>query len=194
MINLLPPQTKEAIKYARRNVTMIQYVALVVLVAFAIISTLMFGQAVISRNEADIKTSIENSQSKITELEKVNEEAEELSSTIETISTLLASEVKFSELLTEIGSLLPSGTVLTNLAVSDDRSEPIILDTNVTNETASAILRENLSDSDLFTSADIISITLVDDPGSIYKFSARLQAYFAPNVTEQPPSDEEAQQ
>lgn len=180
MISLLPPESKTATKYARLNVTLIQYCVLVMIISAALIAIIFFAMAVVDKQEDNLKAVIAEDQAKAAELEVVNGEAKELSTTINTISKLLEREIKFSELLEEIASILPKGTVLTGLTLSEKQDQPLTLDALVVDEEAAAILRENLDDSDLFEAADIVSIAAgeSDSASGTYNFTAQYRAYF----------------
>ncbi len=180
MINLLPPETKVAVKFARLNVTLIQYCILVVIVSVAVIGVLLFGLVVINTRESRLQASITDDRTQAQKLEPVNTKAKELSTTINTISGLLKREIKFSVLLDDIGSIMPTGTVLTGLTLSDQRDQPLTLDALVVDEESAAVLRENLAESELFQSADIVNITRSEAEGSTnkYQFTAQYRAYF----------------
>jgi Tfp pilus assembly protein PilN len=180
MISLLPPESKTATKYARLNVTLIQYCILVIAISGALLAIIFFGMVLVNKEEKDLKAAIAIDQAEAAKLEAVNSEAKELSDTVNTISKLLGREVKFSELLVEIGSILPKGTVLTGLTLSAEQDQPLTLDALVVNEEAAAILRENLADSELFEAADIVSIAAgeTDSASGTYGFTAQYRAYF----------------
>src|SRR5690606_7011410 len=98
------------------------------------------------------------------ELEKIQKDAEELSVTVNTISALLARNVEFSEMLTEIGSVMPSGAVLTGLQFSiEDLESPLVISAQLDTEERAAVLRNNLASSNLFHKAEIKSIKLLED-------------------------------
>ncbi len=180
MISLLPPESKNATKYARLNVTLIEYCVLVIIISAGLLGIVFFGMVIVSREEKNLKASIAADEAQVRELASISSEAKELSSTVDTISTLLEREVKFSELLDEIGSILPRGSVLTGLTLSTQQDQPLTLDALVVDEEAAAVLRENLADSDLFEAADIVSISSgeTDSGNQSYSYTAQYRAYF----------------
>ncbi len=189
MINLLPPDIKREVRFARFNVTLIQYVILVIAISVGVIAIMIFGGNLVASNESSLNDIIDDEKARVAELAPVNEEAKELSQKIDLIGAILIREVKLSELLTNIGGLMPTGSVLTTLSLSETKDDPIILEASIQDESTAAVLRENLVNSELFSNADIISITLVDEPtrapnGQVYRFNASLHAYFTP---EEPP-------
>jgi len=197
VINLLPPDIKKETKFARINVALMQYLLLIIVVGVALSAIMIFGGRIVASNENSLEDNISLEQDKAQELSSINDEARVPSEKIDTIGTLLAREIKFSDLLREIGSLMPKGSILTNLAISEEsQDDPLLLDASVVDEDTAAILRENLVNSNLFTNADIVSITLSDTPnsgedGQVYRFNAKFQAFFVdtspPAETETPP-------
>ncbi len=102
-------------------------------------------------NELDQKT--------IQTLEPYQEKAQSLSTTINTVSSLLSENILFSELLTEIGGLMPSGTALTGLEVSVvNLQAPLVVSAQTNTEERAAVLLNNLNQSDLFEGASIRSL------------------------------------
>lgn len=185
MINLLPPSAKQSIKFARLNVILIHYV-IITLIAVAVILALMFyGYTSLNNSKSELEKAISADRVKVAELEQINVEARSLSSTVNTIKKLLDSEVKFSILIQEIGSVLPTGTVLTNLTLSqENEDDPITLSILATDADRAGVLQQNLVKSDLFIGADILSVnrgqaTEEDN----YLFTADLQAYFDPELS-----------
>lgn len=184
MINLLPPDSKKALHYARMNVVLIQYVILVIFVGISVVGIVIFGGNIVSANEKEIQSAIDIEREKAAALLPSSQEAKELSEKIDTIGNLLNQEVKFSELLREIGSLMPQGSILLSLSVSESKDDPITLDAGVIDADTAAVLRENLAGSDVFDNADILSVTLTDEPlagqdGQVYNYGAKYQVFFA---------------
>jgi hypothetical protein len=98
-----------------------------------------------------------------------------LSDEITTINSLLNRQIKFSELLPNIGKLMPPGAVLRELdfttsdilagssggkAATSSASgpKPFIIQASVKDRTIASTLLENIKTSSLFTDADIVSV------------------------------------
>ena len=178
MINLLPTEAKQAVRYARLNVSLIQYCVLVILTSAALSAMLLLGINIMSSTQNEIETSIESDQAKIAELELINSQANELAADIDTISRLLQQEVKFSELIREIGLVIPAGASLSGLTLTEDRTAPLSLEVATTNPDLIGVLQENMRESDLFLGAEILSITATQDTNGTDQFSGSLNAYF----------------
>lgn len=180
MINLLPPEVKDEIRFGQLNITAIQYAVLILAVSLSLVAVLFFGVTVISGDEQSLEQAIEEKSVVLSDLEGSVAEAKDLESSIDTISALLAREVSFSELLQDIGSVIPDGASLSGLSLTGDESLPLRIDAEVNSQPLAAILRENLENSDLFSNADIQSITAsnIDEQGNASQYLVRLVVNF----------------
>lgn len=164
MINLLPPKRLLEIKIARSNLVLRRYVELTMLSLTFLAATIFVAHHFFTVQQNNIQRTVDLQQQKIAELEPVQKQAEELSATVNTISGLLSRNVKFSDMLTQIGGVMPAGSVLTGLQFSiEDAESPLVVSAQVDNEQKAAILRNNLANSKLFSRADIKSITKIEE-------------------------------
>jgi len=176
MINLLPPEKKQDIKYGRLNIILIQYVVLAMVVTVTLLGIVVLGSNKLSSVQKDIQKEVKASELKVNDLRGYHEQAQQISNQVQTLSNLFSREVKFSELLTSIGGVMPTGSSLTQLTLSDDRTLPLSLTADVTSEEVAAVLRKNLEESDIFEKADIVSLTAQNNIGSDYKFQVSINA------------------
>jgi hypothetical protein len=95
---------------------------------------------------------------------------------------LYSGEVKFSELIPQIGSLLPNGAVLNSLSLAGGKASPLQLDVDLESQDLAAVFQQNLVNSDLFSAADISAIVSKGESTSktqkSYPFGATLTATF----------------
>ena len=196
MINLVPPQYKTAIHYARLNVSVVQYV-IVALSAAALLGTVLFtATSLINNEKTNLEKQISQREDQVAALEPFHNEAVALSTKINTVSTILTKEVKFSEYIPTVAAALPEGAVLTGLSLTDELAESLAIDALVVNEQSAAVLQENLAASNLFTGADIISLT-ANQTGTgtaqdQYAFRVSISAFFPiiPVTTAEPAETE----
>lgn len=181
MINLLPPEVKANVRFAKYNVTVLQYIIVVVLAVFIVISLMLFGRLTLTSTKEDIEKVVASDRERIAELASVNEVAGSFAGKIDTIGTILDNEVRFSLLLKEIGALMPNGAKLSSLVLSQDTSQAIRLTVDITTAEKAGVLQQNIVESCLFAGADILSVT-TGQPGSAYGFAGDLQAYYDPTV------------
>lgn len=186
MINLMPPKQKQDIKFGSYNVNIIQYSILVIAIGLALASVITFGIQIVRSDENTLNKSIAQKELQLTEYEDDNVRAVALTKKIDTISSLLKDEVKFSELIQEIGGLLPNGARLTGLQLTSDLSEPLVLVAVVDSKTVATQLQQNLANSDLFIGADIQSL----NPANTDEASGRILDYSVKIVVAFPQAEE----
>jgi Tfp pilus assembly protein PilN len=190
MINLLPSERLTTMRLARANTVLKRYIEFII-IGLGILAVISAGSYYyLNRQRQHISQSVALNQTKINQLEPVQEKAEELSRTINTIAGLQSRDVKFSQLLTTIGGIMPQGAVLTGLQFSlDDLKSPLIISAQIDSEQKAAVLRNNLDSSELFSKAEIQTITQGDTTtttgapvastiNSPYKYTTVINAYF----------------
>lgn len=195
MINLLPNEMKESIKFARANRILIFYCGVVLVAGLILVGTMFYGKSIISQSKNQLEADLSSSRASIVELESIHKEAEALSSSIDTIGGLINNEMKFSSLLKEIGSIIPPGAVVNSLSLSEDRTGPITLEISAETAEIIGVAQENLADSDLFIGADVTSVQSSANSSDKYKFVGSLEAYFkneTPTATPAPENQEPA--
>lgn len=210
MINLLPPQKLANIRIARGNTTLRRYLELMIALLVVVIAALVSSYYFLSAQKANEQAIVDSEMARVAELEPVQRQAEQLSATINTIASLSSRDVAFSNLLVQIGGLMPEGSVLTGLQFSiEDYDSPLAISAQIDTEAKAAILLKNLQSSDLFESAEIKTVTKNEEPEPIaaptetttdtaittptpapvqpapvspYKFTTIIDAYFAKGV------------
>lgn len=165
MINLLPPSYKSSIKFARYNVTLLRYSILVLAVSIAIAAIMFFGVSFVKSDESNLKSEIAAKEATLAEKGNVESEARALAADINTISSLLGRSINFSDLITDIGAVIPNGARLTGLSLTGDSSSPLQITAVTDTQEKAAVMRKNLEDSSLFSGADIQTITPRDADG-----------------------------
>lgn len=181
MINLLSTKRLNDIRVAKSNTILSRYIKLL------IISSLIIGCIVtgayyylnIQHSKAEEAKRLDDA--RVSALEPYHEQASQLSATVNTIANVMSGDLAFSNMLTQIGNLMPSGTVLTGLQLSSEElSAPLIVSAHVDNEQRSVVLLRNLKQSDLFEGAQIRNIQLLDseaDKKKSYNYVVTLDVY-----------------
>lgn len=131
----------------------------------------------VGADEASLKKSIDENQITITKQESKIKDLSSLAGRLDSANQLYDSSIIFSKLIPEIGSLLPSGSILTSLSLSGGKTDPITLNVNMISADLSPVLQKNLVNSELFEAADIISISS-DDQGKQYPTTVTISASF----------------
>lgn len=165
-INLLPPETREDLTFARRNTILRQWITMVLLGIAGIGLVVVIGLTYISQSAAKVEKETEVAQKEL-ENEKLREtqkEVEELSDSFNLLIKVLSKQVLFSKLLEQTGKVMPTGTSLTGLTINELEGG-IDLNVIATNYQTASQVKVNLEDPEnqLFETVDIISVTCDQD-------------------------------
>lgn len=165
MINLLPPKRRLNIRLARSNTILRRYLELGVVSILLLVAAFLVTNSFFVAQKKNTEQQLQIDKEKVAELEPIHSEAEELAATVNTIAALMAYNIQFSDLLVQIGSIMPTGSVLTGLQFSiEDTDAPLVVTAEVDTEEKAAILRNNLAGSSLFSRAEIKSIAKKEQP------------------------------
>lgn len=161
MINLLPPETRDGYRYARRNQRLVPWlIALVLaLVGLALIS--IYGSISLNAQANNYNQQIAASQATLNKehVSTVKTQVGSISGSIKLAVQVLGREVLFSKLLEQITTVVPSGVNLTGLNINQaDGAIDIVADAS--NYQAATQLQANLTDpaNQIFAKADLVSV------------------------------------
>lgn len=191
MINLLPPDFKENISFARRNTMLRKWVIALIISITAIASTVAVGQLYLHQSTKTLSAQVQQSteQLKIQKLEETQTRVEGISSSLKLVVQVLGREVLFSKLLQQIGAAMPPGAVLTNLSINKLQGG-LDLQVAASDYQTGTQVQVNLQDpgNKIFEKADIVSIQCASgenassDPfKSQYPCTVQIRALFAKN-------------
>jgi Tfp pilus assembly protein PilN len=161
VINLLPPDAKRSITYARRNIMLSRWIGLVVAsfagVSLVVAFGLLYMTQSIKVNERQIADT--RNQLKVQKLEETQKRVEDISSSLKLVIQVLSKEVLFSKLLKQIGAAMPPNTVLTGLSINKLQGGIDLQAAAVSYQSATQI-QLNLQDpqNKIFSKSDIVSI------------------------------------
>ena len=181
MINLLPNDYKLHLRYGRLNVRLGQWLLFSVIIIAGLVLILGLGWLYMDQQTKDLDRSIAATQAQLKNqnLEQVRDQADEISQNIKVINQVLSREIRFSSLIQEIGKVMPSGTVLSSLTLSNRVAGAVDLNTNTKNAVAAAQIAVNLSDpkNNLFAKVDIVNVNCSSEDKP-YPCTATLRALF----------------
>lgn len=182
MINLLPPEYKQNIVYARRNRTMLNWASALVAGLLLVLLIVAGGYLIIHQSIKSQSVQAESAKQHLKE-EKIDEtksRLDEISANTKLILQVLSREILFSSLLKQLGASLPSGTTLQSIQI--DKVEGGITLKALAKDVESATqIQVNLADpkNKIFQKADIESISCVPDDKSSYPCTVQLRALFS---------------
>lgn len=176
MINLLPPAVKQEITFARRNGVLIRWIIAMVAVIVGIGFMTLFGQFYINKNTQNQQKVAKLTEERIAaqNLSSTKKELQTLSDDVKTIVQILNKQLLFSKMLTSIGSILPAGTALSDITfTSSDSAIDLSVSAADKNAATQAFVNINDPSNNLFSKADLVSITC--DSGSTKKYHCGAQ-------------------
>ncbi len=186
MINLLPPETKQELGYARRNSRLLRWGAIIfccILGAWLII----FGGLFYTQNS--IKSYTKQSvaakdQLQSQKLEETQAKVQDISNHLKLVVQVLSKEILFSKLLQQIGSAIPPKSILTDLKITKLEGG-IDLTAIASDEFTATQVQVNLQDpsNKIFDKVDIVNITCASTSTSDprYPCTVTLRARFNKN-------------
>lgn len=190
MINLLPPEVKQSIVYARRNTRLRHWTVALLIGIIGIVGIVAAGYAYLQQSvrsyAAQVQRGNENLQQQ--QLDETQKKVQDLTTNLKLVTQVLQREILFSKLLAQVGAALPSGSVLTNLSINKVQGGLDLQAAAVDYQTATQV-QLNLQDprNKIFEKADIITIqcatklTTADPLKTQYPCTIQLRALFAKN-------------
>lgn len=180
MINLLPPETKETLHYARRNRSLRKWliVSLFCLLGSALL--LAGGSLYLQQSLNDTSKQVADTQHQLDaqNLTSVQKQVTDMSNNLKLSVQVLSKEILFSKLLTQLGAVTPNNVILTNLAITQTQGS-IEVTAEATDYNAATQLQANLSDpkNQIFSQADIENIACSGE--GTYPCTVSIKALFA---------------
>lgn len=182
MINLIPPNYYQGMRIGRANAKLARWLVVGVIAAGGLLLIVVAGSLYLTHQNTKLNQRIEtiNQQLKDQNLNEVQKQAQDINGNIKVINQVLGREIRFSELIQEIGSVLPGGTVLNSLTLTKVDG-PIDLSADAIDYTAASQIAVNLSDpkNELFDKVDIVNINCDASPTSAYACNATYKALFS---------------
>lgn len=188
MISLLPPNLRKEYQAARLNTKLRHYVVVILVLLVICLEITGFGFIALKANKTQAEAAKATNQAQVDSLKKTSTTATSVASGINTVGRLLNQRINFADTIIDIGKSTPSGAYLTNLQidVQDLGKQPLVLVFRVNSQKTAAILRNNLSSSDIFKQVDIESVAkqetkATDSPAQLkYPFEVTLNAQLKP--------------
>lgn len=162
MINLLPPDVRENVLYARRNTMLIRWLVAVIVGLAGVAIIVLAGQAYLNQATKSYAQEVEQTKQQLKDqkLEETQKEVSDISSSLKLMVDVLSRQILFSELMRQTGAAIPPGAILTNLTISKVQGG-IDLQFRATDYQTATQIQVNLEDptNKIFDKADIVSIS-----------------------------------
>lgn len=188
MINLLPSDYGASLRHSHLNAILRRWLVAVLLACGGLVLVLAVGWMYITQQNKNLTKDITsvNQQLQAQDLVGTQKKAQDITNNIKVINQVLSREIRFSELITQIGSAMPPGTVLSGLTLSKIDGG-LDLSANARDYTSATQIAVNLSDpkNKIFDKVDIVNIKCSSTSGSTYPCSATFRALFSKSTKEQ---------
>lgn len=186
MINLLPPEVKQNIIFARRNTSLRSWLIAILAGVLCVGIVVSSGQLYLryTTNIYAKQLAAGQEQLRSQKLEDTQKEIQDVSTNLKLVVQVLSRAVLFSRLLGQIGSAIPSGAVLTNLSISNKVQGGIDLSFSATDYQTATQVQLNLSDpaNKIFEKADIVNVQCGQTAvATKYPCTIQIRALFAKN-------------
>jgi hypothetical protein len=151
MINLLPPAARQEYQYARRNVRLRRWASacLVAMVGLGLLLT--FGLLTMQQSSKNLQQQIASNQTLFTQenYTQTQKQVQDITTSFKLVVKVLGQEVLFSQVIKQIGSIIPAKAKLAGLTI------------NKSDYTTASQVQVNLAapNNKIFSSADLESIT-----------------------------------
>lgn len=167
MINLMPDDYKKQLRAARSNVLLLRYMGVLVFAAL-FLGLILYGSYVlltVTRDGAQELINVNDTKAEVYSSTKA--QIDSLSISLADAKTILDQEIPFSNVLINIGQLMPTGTVLDKMTLSPASfgSTPLTIQVYAKTTGDAVALRDRFQSSPLFSNVNFQSIS--DTAGGI---------------------------
>lgn len=159
MINLLPSESKKQLRAARNNAVLRRYYLLLLMSAGLLGAVFAVGFKVTLDQGASYQTIKQQSDSESAKYQKVRTAAEDFSKDLDVAKTILASDVRFSQLITDIAGVIPAGVILSNLTLNtqDTTNAPLTINARAKTYDDAVRLKNSLEASPIFENVSLLN-------------------------------------
>ena len=162
MINLLPPEAKKQIRAARFNVVLRNYIVMLTITGVLLAATFGIGFWVTINDKSLAETNKASSQAAAAEYQETRKAAEDFAKNLNTAQAILATNVSFSKLITDIATNVPSGVILSNLSLGGStaaQNTPVEINAKARSYNDAVRLKDSLEASPIFENVRLTNIT-----------------------------------
>ncbi len=204
MINLTPDEVKTNTVYAKRNSRLLRYA--MISGGTMLLILLITGITILdmTQTKTNLDSQLADQSVKIDGFKSVEQKGQSLYDQVSTIKELLNRQLKFSELMPDFATILPPGSIILSLdfnandftgdlkpgqKASKPEEKPFVIRAaTVDSQTATTLLENIKSRTDLFVGADIIDVVKIEPStggtenlvAARYPYQVTINAYLKP--------------
>ncbi len=163
MINVLPPETKKQLRAARFNVIVRNYYLLLGGTIVLLAGVFAVGLYTSDNQKAAANNDFAAAQQEAVAYSATSKAADQFAKDLEVDKTILAGDIRFSTLLTDIATVIPSCVILSNLAIgTTNLATPLTISGRSCTYDDGVKLKNSLEASSLFEKVKLTSATTTD--------------------------------
>lgn len=176
MINLMPPDLKEQIRFAKLNRVALNYAKVVVLVVLVLGGIFAWALAQVLQQTKDKTAAVNQKMSEVSTLKaQVLPKAQDASDRIAAIKYVQNAHTRFSLLIADIAKVIPDGVKLNQLQLTGSDKMPVQVTITADQYDEVLAFRNAIITSPRISAADIVTIT-----SSGHAFNATVIVGFKP--------------
>jgi Tfp pilus assembly protein PilN len=159
MINLLPPDLKEQIKFAKMNRMALRYLRVVIAVV-AVLGAIFAGSLyLVNQQTSGVATNVADSQQTIDSLNSsVIPKAQDASNRLAAIQYVQSTQTHFSKVISDLASVLPEGVTIDSLTLDGNTKLPVTMSLTANTYDEALAVRNDLATSSRIAYVDLESI------------------------------------
>lgn len=181
MINLLPPDLKEQIKYAKFNRTVVRYVKLTIAVAVVLGGILAGSFYYLNLESAAAQNNVASKQATIAQYKvTILPKATDASNRLNAIAYAQTAQTHFSKVLNDLSLVMPQGVSMNTIALTGNAAASVTITVDSQTYDEILALRNALITSPRVASCDINSITAMSPSQYGYNFQGEVVIAFKP--------------
>src|SRR3989344_7168953 len=121
MINLLPPNTRKDMLYARKNSMLLKWSSTLIFAVLGAALIIASGMVYLTETTKNYEKRTETARQslKAQKIDETQKKVEEISNNVKLATEVLSREILFSKVLMQLGSVLPAETSLQQLQIDD---------------------------------------------------------------------------
>lgn len=167
MINILPPEFKEQVAYSRRNVSARHYLIAIILIGMVVGGVLAAVHWYANREMAQREATLESIERDIDQFSETEKAVDNLNQQLSSIESLLEQRPQFSVILEDLASVLPRGSFINGISLTEDIELPLNLLITTSSRSEAIAVRDSLLTSDRISAADIQRISAPSEDGTV---------------------------
>lgn len=177
MINLLPPDVKQAMRYGRYNVRALTYLW-IVLATLGLLAAAFGGLwYYLGLQQRQLALSVADQQAQIASYASFQLEAKAAATRLNSIKAIVASQTRFSVLLADLAKVIPQEVVIDSITLTGDDKKPLRISITASSYETALAFRDAIIASPRIAGADLESVAKQPERGS---YSASISFGFSP--------------